>query len=772
MAKQAASRSYKRRAKKPAPVDKKPSEMKEDELRKAFSFIIDELETEADRRVGERKDLEVRWEQDLRQYHGKYDADLEKRLTKQRKSRLFVNITRKRTHGWEARLTDMLFPTDDKNWGISPTPLPDVAALATDSLRKITKLGQRADRMRAMENFDGEAKALDEAKPFVQKHRQATMTLKQAQQAADGMEKLIQDQLVESQYAIKVRQAIHDACKVGTGIIKGPMLSTKVRRKFVKEGKFWVNKIVSETPVVSWSRVDYYNFFPDMSVPTVQEGEGAYERHICNGKELKVLARDESFDQEAVKRVLRQGAQNRTPTFIQNLRQIHQGSTMDTSSMFTVWEWHGVLGKEQLEIIKCHLQTDKAKKMYEATEVDELDELPVILWFCQGELLKYDVHPLDSGDVLYSAFQFEKDEATPFGYGVPYLMRDSQSALNGAWRMMMDHGAVSTGPQIVYDPDQLEPEDGNRQIVGNKLWRRIAPKSNTPAFEMFQVNNNQNDLSRIVEMARAFADEESIMPLIAQGDQGTHTTQTKGGMAILMNASNVVFKRVVKNFDDFMTVPNIRRAYEFNMLHSSIEEVKGDHEVDARGSSVLLVKELQAQNLMAMALQFTNHPVLGPLTKHVDLYRRLVQAHNLPANEIVKTDDEIEQDAQKAAEAAQANPEELANQGALEVEKLRGENAIALERERRTTTMIELAQQMNMTLDQLEAKLKLADIAQKGKERLFTAEYAAQSRRDRLASRNGAGQEGKPGKPNGKAPPPKGKGGKPANVAPSGGGYV
>lgn len=773
MAKQAPSRTYKRRktskkgAEKP---NKRPMDMEQDELRKAYGALVDELEGEAMRRVGERKDLELRWEQDLRQYHGRYDTDVEARLKKEKKSRLFVNITRKRTHGWEARLSDMLFPTDDKNWGVNPTPLPNVSAIASDSLKKIAKFGARADRMRRLGNEQGEAKALQDAEPFVKQHRQASTQLRNAKVAAEAMEKLIMDQLVESQYAIQVRQAIHDACKVGTGVIKGPMLSTRVRRKFVKDPKtkMWINKIVSEEPVVSWRRVNYYNFFPDMSVPTVQEGEGTYERHIVNSKELRAMAREETFDQEAVRRLLYQGPQNQTPTFVQSLRDIH-GTVNDTSKMFTVWEWHGVLDREKLETLYCYLGTDHSKQMYEALQVDELDELPVILWFCQGELLKYDIHPLDSGDVLYSAFQFEKDESTPFGYGVPYLMRDSQSALNGAWRMMMDHGAVSTGPQIVYDPDQVTPEDGTRRIVGNKLWRRTAPKSTTPAFEMFQVENNQNMLSRIVEMARDFADEESIMPLIAQGDQGTHTTQTKGGMAILMNASNVVFKRVVKNFDDFMTVPNIRRAYEFNMLHSTLEDVKGDHEVDARGSTVLLVKELQAQNLMAMALNFTSHPVLGPLTKAVDLYRRLVQAHNLPANEIVKTDDEIQQDEQDAAQNQQPNPEELKAKSALDLAAFNRETQIMLEQEKRTTRMIELAQTNNMTLDELKVKLQLANIQQKGKERMLVAEGALQNRRDRMAQRNGGAMAGKNVAAAGGKTKPKG-GAKP--TAPSGGGYL
>ena len=46
--------------------------------------------------------------------------------------------------------------------------------------------------------------------------------------------------------------------------------------------------------------------------------------------------------------------------------------------------------------------------------------------------------------------------------------------------------------------------------------------------------------------------------------------RTAMGMAMLMNAVNVVFRRVVKNFDDDMTMPNISRLYDWNMYNTVI----------------------------------------------------------------------------------------------------------------------------------------------------------------------------------------------------------
>jgi len=752
---------------------------------RAFQSILSELEDEARERVADRADLELRWEQDLRQYHGRYGAEMEARLKREKKSRLFVNITRKRTHGWEARLSDMLFPSDDKNWGISPTPLPTIAKNASAALKKAQFYADRANTMRQTGNVEGEAKALNDGAPWAKKHQEAMAIMDEAKERAEAMEKLIEDQFVEAQYAIKVRQAIHDACKIGTGIIKGPMISSKVKRKFTRDEhnpKLWRMSIVQEKQV-EWQRVNYYNFFPDMTVPDINSGSSTYQRWLPNRKELRAMMRTHGFNEAAVRRLLKDGPATETPQYLANLRAIQTTGTYDLSDCYTVWEWHGILDKEKLETMAAAMNDPMSKGMLKDLEIDELDELPVILWFCQGEVLKYGPHPLDSGDSMYSTFVFEKDETCPFGFGVPYLMRDSQSALNGAWRMIMDHGNVTTGPQIVFDPDQVEPEDGQRRITGNKLWRRTSnDKNKAPAFEVFQINDNQSQLQAIVEMARDFADEEAIMPLIAQGDQGTHTTQTKGGMAILMNASNVVFRRVVKNFDDDMTVPNLRRQYEFNMLHSEREEVKGDANVDARGSSVLLVREMQAQNLMAMALQFTNHPVLGPLTKSAELYRRLVQAHNLPVNDIVKTDDEISREEADKQANPPPDPEQIKLDKAIELEKLKGQNSIMVVREQRITEMMKVAQMHNMKREEIQAWLYEVHLMDQTEQRLFAADAALTDQRDRRAASIELKTDGKAGPSplpsstgtpraagpakvrTGATPPPKGPSNRPASV--------
>lgn len=101
--------------------------------RDRMSAFGSKLQRLADERVAGRIEIEKRWLEDLYQYNGKYDSETQSRLAASAsKSKVFVNITRPKSNTIEARLVDMLFPTDDKNWGIDPTPVPRLGEALRD----------------------------------------------------------------------------------------------------------------------------------------------------------------------------------------------------------------------------------------------------------------------------------------------------------------------------------------------------------------------------------------------------------------------------------------------------------------------------------------------------------------------------------------------------------------------------------------------------------------------------------------------------------------
>lgn len=706
-------------------------------LRERLALMVARLEKEAEDRVSKKDLVEKRWLDDLRQFHGKYDDKTLTELTNNKKSTLFINQTRPKTNAMEARLSDMLFPTDDRNWGIQPTPVPELTVEAEEAAKEAAGLKRQAA---GMEEGEPNAEAVQQqANEAEQKSREIQARMDEARKRARSMEEEIEDRLRECEYPQQAREVIRDACQLGTGIMKGPIIGGRSRRSWQEQTDEETGRTahvmaqVQDQRPVYW-RVDPWSYFPDFDARSMDDNESVFERHLMNPKELRKLAREPGFDADAIRRVLRDKPQSTTPTYVTDLRSITGAYQDVTVDRYHVWEYHGPLTAEEMRDLATAFEKPEMTEDLglDGEDIDPLIEVQAVIWFCQGEVLKFGIHHLDSGDPIYSVFNLEQDEASIFGFGVPYIMRDAQKALSAAWRTMMDNAGLSSGPQIVVNKEAVEPANGVWGLEPRKIWlRKAGAAPNAIAFESYDVPMHQAELANIIELSRRNIDEETSMPMIAQGEQGSHTTETAHGMSLLMNATNVVFRRIVKNFDDDMTTPNIRRLYDWLMQFSDKEHIKGDFEVDARGTSVLLVREMQSANLMAFLMQFGAHPSLSQFLKDGGLpaLRRLVQTMMIPADEVIKTDEELAEEAAAQAEAPpEPQPEIMKLEAEMNKAQMESQTKLELAQIERETAMMRLAAEHNMKLDELRARLAEGESKRQSDERKFAAEAALSER--------------------------------------------
>lgn len=686
--------------------------------------------------ISAREPVERRMLEDLRQYHGRYDAETEAQMAsaKYKRSKVFANITRSKTNAAEARIGDMLFPADDKNWAIQPTPIPSLqqqpAVAQQPAMTQPPGIGITGQGGQAL----GQPGPNDQAQ-------------EQAKNAAQGMTRLIEDQLTECQYNIHARRAIHQAAVLGTGVLKGPIITVKRDKRWGKIDdqttgeSVRVLEVEDRTyPAAEW--VDVWNFYPDLSCKTVNECEAIYERKFISRRQLRELARRPGYLVDQVQEVLREGPQkfSNSCDYLNKLREISGVTGVVDDTRFELWEYHGPVEPEMLRACGC--------------EVDDgsLDELEAVVIFIGDRVIFADINPMETGERPYSVWNWEEDETCLFGYGVPYLMRTPQRVMNAAWRMMMDNSGASVGPQIAVKNSKVAPINGEWTLEPMKLWFVTDPNvAVNDAFATFDINSHQGELANILQLAKTFADEETSLPMIAQGERGT-APDTATGMSMLMNAANTVLRRMVKAFDDFVTKPMITRFYDYNMQFHDDESVKGDFEVDARGTTALLVKELQTQQLMAFANFFMN-PAFAPIlaNKAPALLRRIAESLRLSPDEVVPTDEELqamqEQAQQMAAQQQQqqqqdpritvaqmraeaemqrAQYEAQANQVEMQVRQQMSQQdmqfKIAALEMQREIEMLKLAQTKELTLEQIKAKLADRSIAETSKKQLFAAE--------------------------------------------------
>ena len=691
-------------------------EMTEEEARENEQAILeklgDTLFTKVQKEVTLRGPIEQRWLEDLYQYNGEYDQATEEKLTNSKQSKVFVNITRAKCNSAEARLSDMLFPTDDKSWAIKPTPVPELAE----------EIGNEEP---IMDEATGQPQVDPETGEPVTRGDLASGIERAARERAEKMEREIDDQLTEAKYDVMARDVIHDAVIYGTGIIKGPVVVNRTRKqwKTITEKDDEGNPVeysaleIIEDLRPGLERVEVWDYYPDMSARTPEEKEYDFERKYLTKKQLRQLAKRPGYMRDQIAKILQEDPRTFTVqnTHLQQLRHLAGITNLIDDSRYELWEYNGPVDPEELRACGCKLPEDK----------DELAmmQIEATVLFIGQHVIKANLNPLETNESLYSIFVWERDDTMLFGRGVPRTMRQPQRVINAAWRMTMDNAGLSVGPQVVVNTTLVEPADGVWELAPRKLWYLKEPDRRVDeAFYTFDIPSHQAELSAIFATAKELVDEEASLPMIAQGELGPQN-ETATARSIAMNASNIVLRRVVKMWDDEITKTLIGRFYDWNMQNSDKNELKGDFEVDARGTSVLLVKEIQTQALMAL-LDYTAHPVYGPLLKAAALLRKTVQSQQIPPDEIVKTDDEIKADAAEQQKNKQPDPEQMKAQANLQgiqmkiqadQQALQAKLADAqMERQARAeeravelqTEMMKLAQEHQLSMAQIEAKLK------------------------------------------------------------------
>lgn len=677
------------------------SELDQQQLAERLQSFGARLTRLAHEQIQKKAEIETRWLEDLRQYHGKYDDETMSRLVNSDGSRLFVNITRNKSNAAEARLQDMLFPTDDRNWAIKPTPRPELDKY---------KAGQ------VIQGPNGEQ---------IDAGMLADQIMDEATEKSEAMQAEIDDQLTESRYQIRARDIIHDSVQLGTAIFKGPVIVGRSKRKWVQDETGASVLDISEALEPSVDRVDPWDFFPDMSARTLEECEFILERRRMSKRQLREFSKLPGVLQDQLREVVRGGTEGTQvgQDRIDDVRAI-TGSVSSSggsdSSQFEVWEYHGPIDKRELQ--------DAFDGAGIEDELDELDdELEAIVFFSGNAVLKVVINPMDTDDRPYSVFNWEKDESSIFGFGVPYLMRNAQKVINASWRMMMDNAGASVSDIIVANREMIEPADGVWTATPSKkklYFLKDKTKSVRDAFASFTIPNHQQELAAIFHLARQLADEETNLPLIAQGEQSQNVTKTSSGMSMLMNSANIVLRKAVKNWDDDITRPLITRFYDWNMQYSQKQEIKGDHTVDARGSGALLVKEKQQENLMIYANLSAQNPELAMRRDWAGMDKEIAKALEVPYYTITATDTEIEEKRKALAESQQQQGDPV-KAAELQLKQQTAQAELQIKQQ-----SMQIDAQLRQAELQQNRELKLADIA--ARERLTIGQLQARIQLDTM----------------------------------------
>ena len=599
---------------------------------------------------------EERWITAYHNFRGIYPKNI--RFRESERSRVFIKITKTKVLAAFGQMVDVIFGTGKFPIGVSQTVIPEgVSEYMHLSMQESPNIETSAATPNTFEDgmtadltvgFKGDGKVLkpgatlstgtgvfdelsneDENISFEEGPIPipGVPTISPAKEAARNMEKLIHDQIEESSGSSELRNALFESTLFGTGIVKGPFNFNKTLHRWdEQEGERTYSPEYVRVPRIEF--VSIWDFFPDPNATSIDECEYLVHRHKLNKSQVRALSKMPYFDKDEIRAALAMGPNYAEKQYENELKDSQKTEDVGKSK-YEVLEYWGIMDVEYAKEIGMELPET----------IDDLDEIQINAWICNGKVLRSVINPFSPARLPYNAFPYERNPYSFFGIGIAENMNDSQQIMNGHARMAIDNLALSGS--LVFDIDETMLVGGqSMEIYPGKVFRR---QSGMPGQSIHGVKfpNTSTENMMMFDKFRQLADEQTGLPSYSHGMTGVQSmTRTASGMSMLLGAASLNIKTVVKNLDDFLLKPLGQAYFQWNMQFFEGElNVKGDLEIKAMGTNSLMQKEVRSQRL-TMFLQTAQNPAIAPFVKMSKLISELAYSLDLDPDEILNNEEE------------------------------------------------------------------------------------------------------------------------------------
>jgi hypothetical protein len=643
---------------------------KEDDKQEDINLLVSMIDKKFTACKDSRQDDESRWLQAYHNYRGKYYKDVH--FTEHEKSRVFVKVTKTKVLAAYGQIIDVLFGMGKFPLVIQETKIPEgISEYAHMNPLKEQMGDGNMEPTPSVEGnleyipgqpmsptsnlgFPGDGKPLPKGATFSSlsesflgslepEMEKAELTegpaklpefpqIKPAQIAARRLEKVIHDQLDESNGNVNLRNAIFESCLLGTGILKGPFTYNKTLHKYAASGNGNAREYHPE--FVKVPRVEFvslWDMYPDPNARNMDECEFIIQRHRLNRHQFLDLINRPYFSKEQIEACLELGP-NYNKQYWESDIQLETDSYSDIEkNRYEVLEYWGTVDA----------MTAREQGLALDPEIEDSTQVQVNVWTSMGKIIRIVENPFQPFRLPYQAFAYEKNPYNFFGIGVPENMDDAQQIMNGHARMAIDN--LNLAGNLVFDIDESAlVNNQNMEVYPGKIFKRQA---GVPGQAIYGIKfpNTAVENMQMFDKFRQLADESTGIPSYSHGQTGVQSmTRTASGMSMLMGAASLNIKTVIKNIDDSLIKPLGEAMFQWNMqFYEGDLPIVGDLEIKATGSASLMRKEVRSQRL-TMFLQTIQNPAIAPFVRISEVVKELAYSLDLDPDEIINSKDEAE----------------------------------------------------------------------------------------------------------------------------------
>ena len=510
------------------------------------------------------------------QYHGIL-SPTEQRIIDNIGIDAHVNLSAMKAGVVQSYLAESLIQAGQLPWTIQPTPVPDLSdsgeLMVAQSVQQSVEQGFRGDLRSLVYSLKSEA---------------ARKELEHAQDIADNMMKLITDQCAEGGWNRAMFGFINNFCVYPYAVLAGPIPTRRVRMQW--SGETLRPKYETFYEFKSISPWDFW-WSPDS--PDTQRGTGIFIRQRWTRQQLLDAAKMTSYIGENIIEVLDDANRNdfryhwisNNPE--QTDSQVLSWRDNDTTIDILI-HWGYFSGRELTKYGIPGLEDDE---FYNA-----------MVTMCGRHIIQVLVekNPTLNKRPVFTASFYTTQDRIP-GESIPQRLRDVERCYETCLRYLISNAYYGSAPITEADYARvskfMSDEDIGRIIPGSMYFSEPELGNATPAFKYYSLPNNMAAFQNALVYFMDLADRVTNIPAALHGTaQGSGANRTFRGAAMLQSNAVKAIQSAVFNIDEFVYKPLGELLYNYNMIYSKDQTVKGDCKIMARGVTALLQKETDRQN--------------------------------------------------------------------------------------------------------------------------------------------------------------------------------
>ena len=546
------------------------------------------------------------------------------------RSVIYMPLVQEKCRSMESKLRDLFFPSQGFSWSVEPTPNPSLSSddqveIVGEVMMEYEELMSRGFvvSQEAMESRIGE---LNESV--------MAGTAEEASAKSKRMQALMRDQLAEGNWEEAMMNVIFFFVSSPAGMLRGPI--RRKRKKLV-----WGDGAAVEAEVdrIEWEALNPLDVFP---LPRSKDGDDAYFiRHFYSMSDLLGMTGLPGANVDNIRRVVKaygeRGLQDAG----------HRGCG------------EGQAGEqEQFADAQRHerdrdVAVRRPRPRRRPAEVRAAGSLRTATTRCMRSTFTrwttVVIHAaLNEGECrprLFKAF-FDGQPNGWWGDGVPQMLSPYQDMVNLLARSIENNVAFSSGPQVVINDVERIADDELREIDPFRLWsfhRDPGAVSDRKAMEFYQPNMLSHQLMSVYNFYDQKASEIIGVPEPPYSGLSGAAKGTASGLSIAIGQGNKHLRYIAAKVADEIIRPALQGLYEYNMLYSDDEGVKGDAQCVVKGMESEIAKEqrlMRAVELAGMTANPVDSSVVG-LEGRARMLREISQLMDLESfRDIFPDDDE------------------------------------------------------------------------------------------------------------------------------------